>query len=159
MNHDPLDEEKTMINLNDSDSSMGDLGTVGRIPSSGEHSLGELPTTGGAMASSTSEEGFEGKALADRYEDLEEIAKATRDLAFAEEFLNEEGISFETHQLARGKSPGEDLVSFAEENDIDQLFVGIEKRSRTQKIILGSNAQYMILKAPCPVVSVNQSSR
>lgn len=85
----------------------------------------------------------------------EEIGKATENLAFAEKFLAEKEIECETHQLARGMKPGEDLVRFAEENDIDQIFVGIEKKSRTQKIILGSNAQYIILKAPCPVVTVN----
>jgi nucleotide-binding universal stress UspA family protein len=47
-------------------------------------------------------------------------------------------------------------VSFAEENDIDQIFIGVEKVSRTQKIIVGSNAQYIILKAPCPVVTVKK---
>ena len=52
-------------------------------------------------------------------------------------------------------TPGEDMVKYAEENEVDQIFVGIEKKSRTQKLILGSNAQYIILKAPCPVVSVN----
>ncbi len=86
----------------------------------------------------------------------EEIEKVAEDLAFAKEFIKEKGISCETHQLARGKSPGEDMVSFAKENDVDQIFVGVEKRSRTQKIIVGSNAQYIILKAPCPVVSVNR---
>lgn len=83
------------------------------------------------------------------------IGKATEDLAFAEAFLAEKMVEFESHQLARGMKPGEDVVRFAEDNDIDQIFVGIEKKSRTQKIILGSNAQYIILKAPCPVVTVN----
>lgn len=92
-----------------------------------------------------------------RGEKPEEIGKRTRDLAFAEQFLKEKGVQCETFQLARGLSPGEDMVSFAEEHDIDQIYVGIEKKSRTQKIILGSTAQYIILKAPCPVVSVNRS--
>lgn len=82
------------------------------------------------------------------------ISKAAENLAFAAQFLSEKGISCEIHQTARGVSPGEDLVSFAEENDIDQIFVGVKKKSRTQKIIVGSNAQYIILKAPCPVVTV-----
>ena len=56
-------------------------------------------------------------------------------------------------------APGEDLVRFAEENDIDQIFIGVEKVSRTQKIIVGSNAQYIILKAPCPVVSVRHNPK
>ncbi|MBM9603752.1 universal stress protein [Desulfopila inferna] len=85
----------------------------------------------------------------------DKIGKAAEDLKFAENFFKEKNIPCETHQLARGMAPGEDMVRFAEENDVDQIFVGIEKKSRTQKIILGSNAQYIILKAPCPVVSVN----
>ncbi|MBU1567263.1 MAG: universal stress protein [Proteobacteria bacterium] len=92
-----------------------------------------------------------------RGEKAEEINKTTRDLEFAEKFLKEKGIACETIQLARGMSPGEDVVSFAEEHEIDQIFVGVEKKSRTQKILLGSTAQYIILKAPCPVVSVNRS--
>ncbi len=82
------------------------------------------------------------------------IGKAEHDLEFAEQFLKEKGIVCETHQTARGMAPGEDLVAFAEENDIDQIFIGVEKVSRTQKIIVGSNAQYIILKASCPVVTV-----
>lgn len=88
----------------------------------------------------------------------EEIGKAESDLEFAEQFFKEKGIPCETHQLARGMSPGEDVVNFAKEHNIDQIFVGVEKKSKTQKIIVGSTAQYIILKAPCPVVSVNRSS-
>ena len=58
-------------------------------------------------------------------------------------------------QLARGLSPGEDIVTFAAENDVDQVYVGIRKKSRTSKLILGSTAQYIILKVKCPVTSVN----
>lgn len=89
----------------------------------------------------------------------EKIGEAAKNLVVAGKFLQEKGITCETHQLARGLSPGEDLVQFAEENDIDQIFVGVEKMSRTQKIIVGSNAQYIILKAPCPVVTVKNWSK
>ncbi len=89
-----------------------------------------------------------------RGEKPEKIGEATKNLAFAEQFLKEKGVVCESLQLARGMSPGEDLVSFAEEKDVDQIFIGVEKVSRTQKIIVGSNAQYIILKAPCPVVTV-----
>jgi nucleotide-binding universal stress UspA family protein len=94
-----------------------------------------------------------------RGEKPEKIGQAAKDLAFAEQFLKEKGIVCESFQLARGMSPGEDLVSFAEEKDIDQIFIGVEKVSRTQKIIVGSNAQYIILKAPCPVVTVRHYPR
>lgn len=86
----------------------------------------------------------------------EEIVKTNRDLEFAQRFLKEKGVECETFQMARGRSPGEDVVSFAVKHDIDQIYVGIEKKSRTQKLLLGSTAQYIILKAPCPVVSVNR---
>lgn len=89
----------------------------------------------------------------------EKIGQAAQDLAFAEKFLKEKNVVCESHQLARGMSPGEDLVKFAEEHDIDQIFIGVEKVSRTQKIIVGSNAQYIILKATCPVVTVNHYSK
>ena len=86
-------------------------------------------------------------------EKVEQIAQAEQSLREAKDFLDEQGVEGETHQLARGLAPGEDLVRFAEENQIDQIFVGIEKKSRTSKLILGSTAQFVILKAPCPVIT------
>ena len=87
-------------------------------------------------------------------ERLEEITRAEQDLEYAKSFMEEEGVVCETHQLVRGMSAGEDLVMIAKDNQIDQLFVGIEKKSKTSKILLGSTAQYVILKAPCPVTTV-----
>lgn len=87
-------------------------------------------------------------------ERIEEINEATQNLNYAREFLEKDGVRCETEQLVRGLTPGEDLVRFAEENQIDHLFVGIEKKSKTRKMLLGSTAQYVILKAPCPVTSV-----
>ena len=87
-------------------------------------------------------------------ETMDEIRNVEQGLAYAKQFLEAEGVVCETHQLARGVSPGEDMVHFVEENDIDQLFVGVEKKSKTRKMFLGSTAQYVILKAPCPVTAV-----
>ena len=86
-------------------------------------------------------------------EKVEDINQAEQNLREAKEFFDEQGIECETHQMARGFTPGEDLVKFAEENQIDQIYVGIEKKSRTSKILLGSTAQFVILKAPCPVIT------
>ncbi len=68
-----------------------------------------------------------------------------------------EGIPCETKLLIRGLSPGEDIVEFAKDNNIDQIFIGIEKKSKVGKMFFGSNAQHIILEAPCPVVSVNKN--
>ena len=85
-----------------------------------------------------------------------DIHKVKSDLEFAKTFLEREGITCETSELARGLSPGEDLVSFAEENNIDHIFIGIGKRSRVGKLLLGSTAQFIILNAPCPVTTVKR---
>jgi nucleotide-binding universal stress UspA family protein len=87
-------------------------------------------------------------------ETFEQIAGVDKSLNEAGRFMKEKGVECETHQLARGMTPGEDLVRFAAENEIDLIFVGVRKKSRTQKIILGSTAQFIILKAPCPVTTV-----
>jgi nucleotide-binding universal stress UspA family protein len=87
-------------------------------------------------------------------EDPEEIGRIQVELKQIASDLEREGILGEVDQLARGLSPGEDIITFAAENDIDQIYVGIRKKSRTSKLILGSTAQYIILKADCPVTSV-----
>jgi nucleotide-binding universal stress UspA family protein len=81
------------------------------------------------------------------------IKEAEESLQWAKDYLLKKHIRCETLQLARGLSPGEDLVKFAEDNAIDFIFLGIEKKSRTRKILLGSTAQFIILKGPCPVTT------
>lgn len=86
-------------------------------------------------------------------ETVEEIKQAEDILQKAKDFLSEEKIECEAIQLARGLTPGEDLVKFAEDNAVDHIYLGVEKKSRTRKILLGSTAQYIILKGPCPVTT------
>ena len=84
----------------------------------------------------------------------EDIQNAERGLEYAKGLFIEENISCNTHLLIRGLSPGEDIVEFARENKVDEIIVGVKRRSKVGKILLGSTAQYVILKAHCPVVSV-----
>lgn len=86
-------------------------------------------------------------------ETLEDIQQAEDRLRAAKELLQDQNVRCETVQLARGLSPGEDIVMFAKENAIDHIFIGIEKKSRTRKILLGSTAQFIILRGPCPVTT------
>lgn len=83
-----------------------------------------------------------------------DIEKAENDLNFAKNLMENSKVECDAQQSVRGLSPGEDIVKFAEENDIDHIFLGIRKKSLAQKAILGSTARYVILKAPCPVTSV-----
>jgi nucleotide-binding universal stress UspA family protein len=84
----------------------------------------------------------------------EEIAEAEEGLEFAKKDFTDSGIEAETHLLIRGLTPGEDLVQFAKEKNIDQIVVGVKKVSAVGKIIFGSNARHVILHAPCPVLSM-----
>ena len=68
--------------------------------------------------------------------------------------LNSENIPYETHLVVSGLESGEDLVQFAEENKVDEIIIGIRKRSKVGKLVFGSTAQYVILNSPCPVVSI-----
>lgn len=83
-----------------------------------------------------------------------EIEKAEEGLEYAEKVFTGTGIEVETHLLVRGVTAGEDLVAFAQEKGIDQIFVGVKKVSPVGKLIFGSNARHIILNAPCPVLSV-----
>lgn len=84
----------------------------------------------------------------------EDIEKAELDLEFEKKACQRDGIECETHLLIRGLSAGEDLVQFAEEEKIDEMIIGIKRRSKVEKLVFGSTAQFVILKAHCPVVTV-----
>ena len=83
-----------------------------------------------------------------------DIEQAERGLAYAKSLFEEDGIACNTHLLIRGLTAGEDLVEFANENRIDQIVVGVKRRSKVGKLLMGSSAQYVILQAQCPVVTV-----
>ena len=84
----------------------------------------------------------------------EDFEKSEKELEFAKSGFKKEGIPCEARLSVRGLEAGEDLVQFAEENNIDLIIVGIRRRSRVQKLVFGSNAQYVILEAACPVLTV-----
>lgn len=84
----------------------------------------------------------------------EEIEKAKISLEWAKSLFIKKNIPCESHLLIRGMSHGEDLVEFAEKNKIDEIVVGVTRKSKVGKLLLGSTAQYVILNAHCPVVSV-----
>jgi nucleotide-binding universal stress UspA family protein len=86
-------------------------------------------------------------------ETLDDIQEVEDRLREAKELLLKDKVQCETMQLARGLAPGEDIIKFAQDNGIDHLFIGIEKKSRTRKLLMGSTAQFIILKSPCPVTT------
>ena len=60
----------------------------------------------------------------------------------------------ETYASVSYLTPGENLVEFARNNNLDEIVIGVRRGSKVGKLIFGSNAQYIVLSAPCPVVTV-----
>jgi nucleotide-binding universal stress UspA family protein len=85
---------------------------------------------------------------------LEDIQKSERELEHLRTQFTAEGIACETHAIVSAMSPGEELVQFATENEIDEIVIGVRRRSKVGKLLFGSNAQYVILQAECPVLAV-----
>ena len=74
--------------------------------------------------------------------------------AEVKEILAEKDPPFEVQLLLTDLTPGEQLVNYAEDQEVDLIFLGIVKTSKVGKFLFGSTAQYVILHASCPVVTV-----
>lgn len=57
----------------------------------------------------------------------------------------------ETHQLVRGNSPAEDALAFVERYEVDEIVMGIRKRSAAGKLLFGSVAQEILMNATVPM--------
>lgn len=86
--------------------------------------------------------------------EVKEEDKALSGLEWAKSAVVEKGITCNTHLLIRGVTAGEDLIEFSADNKVDEIIVGVKKRSKVGKLLMGSTAQYVILEANCPVVCV-----
>jgi nucleotide-binding universal stress UspA family protein len=86
-----------------------------------------------------------------------DAARSAEELEALGSQLAAEGLDHEVRQLVRGLEPAEDLIAVAEEVSADVIVIGLRRRSPVGKLILGSNAQRVLLDAPCPVLAVKAS--
>ncbi|GAA2805295.1 universal stress protein [Kribbella solani] len=86
--------------------------------------------------------------------DSDEAAANDAALTEVREQLDSTGVPYEVRQLVRGLDPAEDLVAVAEQVQAEFIVIGLRRRSPVGKLILGSNAQRVLLDAPCPVLAV-----
>lgn len=69
--------------------------------------------------------------------------------------LLDEGVTdFRLAGLVLGNKPVEDIVEVAKSEHADLIVIGVRRRSSLGKLILGSNAQAIIMESPCPVVTI-----
>ena len=83
-----------------------------------------------------------------------EFEIAENNLEYEKNRLLDKKLPCESVLSVRGLEAGEDLVQLAEENKVEEIIIGVRRRSKVGKLLFGSTAQYVILNAPCPVVSV-----
>jgi nucleotide-binding universal stress UspA family protein len=67
-------------------------------------------------------------------------------------------VQYEIRQFVRGLDPAEDLIKVAEDVAAELIIIGLRRRSPVGKLILGSQAQRILLDAPCPVLAVKAGS-
>jgi nucleotide-binding universal stress UspA family protein len=84
----------------------------------------------------------------------EDAASWEKELDQVRSRLDAEGLQHEIRQLVQGVEPAEDLIAVAEEVSAEMIVIGLRRRSPVGKLILGSNAQRVLLDAPCPVLAV-----
>ncbi|MFV0254020.1 MAG: universal stress protein [Beutenbergiaceae bacterium] len=77
----------------------------------------------------------------------------------ASELLERAGVDFGVHKLERGGDIADDLIHLAESTQAAMIVIGLRRRSPVGKLILGSNAQRILLDAPCPVLAVKPHPR
>ncbi|HEX5089705.1 MAG TPA: universal stress protein [Nocardioides sp.] len=68
--------------------------------------------------------------------------------------VTEAGVAVDVRQPETGLEASEDLLQIAEEVAANLVVIGLRRRTPVGKLILGSNAQRILLDAPCPVLAV-----
>jgi nucleotide-binding universal stress UspA family protein len=88
------------------------------------------------------------------HEDAEAVGRLAAELEEARGRVAEAGIPVVLRTPDTGLDASEDLVNVAIEVDAVLIVIGLRRRSPVGKLILGSNAQRILLDAPCAVLAV-----
>jgi nucleotide-binding universal stress UspA family protein len=89
--------------------------------------------------------------------EAEEAVSYREEMEAIDQRLAGEGVRHRNRELVLGQSPAEDLLQVAKEEDADLIVIGLRRRSPVGKLLLGSNAQDILLQAECPVLAVKGS--
>lgn len=68
--------------------------------------------------------------------------------------LDELDLRHDVRLTSRGRDVADDIIAAATEDECQLIVIGLRRRSPVGKLILGSNAQRILLDAPCPVLAV-----
>jgi nucleotide-binding universal stress UspA family protein len=77
-------------------------------------------------------------------EDLEDVRRV----------LEEAGVQFDLEHRVGGRDGADEVVEAAEKHNASLVVIGLRRRTPAGKLIFGSDAQRILLDAPCPVLAV-----
>ncbi|EMY36223.1 Usp family protein [Arthrobacter crystallopoietes BAB-32] len=79
---------------------------------------------------------------------------AQEELARLLERAEAAGVRTKVRQMTSDDDPGDLIVDVSYEDDVELVVIGVRRRSRVGKLLLGSTAQRVILEAGCAVHAV-----
>ncbi len=68
--------------------------------------------------------------------------------------LADTGVLHQVKEAADPLDPAEELITTADSTGAEFIIIGLRRRSPVGKLLLGSNAQRVLLDASCPVLAV-----
>jgi nucleotide-binding universal stress UspA family protein len=124
--------------------------------------LGYVPKPEGeaALAASISEAQLRGADLVvvsshrARHDDADAHERIQAELDEVRARVEAAGVSVDVRHPDTGLDASEDLLNIVDEVDGELVVIGLRRRTPVGKLILGSNAQRILLDAHCPVLAV-----
>lgn len=92
--------------------------------------------------------GIGGGRVPDADDSAANLTRALADVTFG----------YDVVDIAVGDSYADALVGLADDTAADMIVIGLRRRSPVGKLVLGSNAQRILLDATCPVLAVKAGS-
>ncbi len=87
----------------------------------------------------------------DVYQQREAVERLSADVL-------QSAVDIDVREYARGNDPATDLLEVAEEIGAELIVIGLRRRSPVGKLLLGSNAQKILLESSIPVLAVKPAA-
>lgn len=114
-----------------------------------ERGIAEIELRGGELVLVHS---LRGDEPADRFVEIRDALKRV------EGRLDAAGVAYEVQDYARGNEPAEDILRAARDEAAELIVIGLRRRSPVGRLVLGSNAQRILLQAEVPVLAVRSGA-
>jgi nucleotide-binding universal stress UspA family protein len=76
------------------------------------------------------------------------------DVTVVRRLLEDSGVEFELDQHVGGRDGADEVLAAAKQRRASLVVIGLRRRTPTGKLLFGSDAQRILLDAPCPVLAV-----